>query len=97
MLVDLGDENLDVATKFVTYAMWPTSGYSVVLSRSKSKCKLSIGYNPWSNVTRTHDIAKICERHGGGGHPVVGAISLPADALARARELASSVAEELAT
>jgi hypothetical protein len=97
VLVDLGDENLEVATKFVTYAMWPTSGYSVVLSRSKSKCKLSIGYNPWSNVTRTHDIAKICERHGGGGHPVVGAISLPADALARARELAASVADELAT
>lgn len=97
VLVDLGDENLDVATKFVTYALWPTSAYSVVLSRSKSKCKLSIGYNPWSNVTRTHDIAKICERHGGGGHPVVGAISLPADALARARELAVSVAEELAT
>lgn len=97
VLVDLGDENFEVATKFVTYAMWPESAYSVVLSRSKTKVKISIGYNPWSNVRRTHDIARICERHGGGGHPVVGAISLPADALARARQIAESVSAELAT
>jgi hypothetical protein len=41
-------------------------------------------------------IAKICERYGGGGHPVVGAVSLPADQLARAREVAGEIAEELA-
>lgn len=97
VLVDLGSENVEVATKFVTYALWPESAYSVVLSKSKTKVKLSIGYNPWSNVERTHDIARICERHGGGGHPVVGAISLQADALDRARHIAESVAEELST
>ncbi len=97
VLVDLGAENIEVATKFVTYALWPESAYSVVLSKSKTKVKLSIGYNPWSNVERTHDIARICERHGGGGHPVVGAISLPADALDQARHIAESVSEELST
>jgi nanoRNase/pAp phosphatase (c-di-AMP/oligoRNAs hydrolase) len=68
-----------------------------MVSRSKSKCKISIGYNPWSPVPRTHNIAAICERHGGGGHPVVGAISLAADKVDEARALGRSIAEELAT
>jgi nanoRNase/pAp phosphatase (c-di-AMP/oligoRNAs hydrolase) len=81
----------------VTYALWPDSAYSVVLSRSASKCKISIGYNPWSPVARKHNIAAICERHGGGGHPVVGAISLTADDVKKAQELTRTIAEELAT
>jgi len=96
VLVDLSDELIEVAGKFVTYALFPRSAYSVLLSRSKSKCKISIGYNPWSNVTRRHNIAAICERYGGGGHPVVGAISLAADKVAEAKALATSIALELA-
>jgi hypothetical protein len=96
VLVDLTDQLIEVAGKFVTYALYPQSAYSVLLSRSKSKCKISIGYNPWSPVPRTHNIAAICERYGGGGHPVVGAISLPAEKAEEARALARSIAEELA-
>jgi hypothetical protein len=96
VVVDLGDQIIEVAGKFVTYALYPASAYSVLLSRSKSKCKISIGYNPWSPLPRTHNIAAICERHGGGGHPVVGAISLPADKLEEARALVKSISEELA-
>jgi hypothetical protein len=95
VLVDLGDQLIEVAGKFVTYALYPESAYSVLLSRSKTKCKISVGYNPWSPVPRRHSIAAICERHGGGGHPVVGAISLPADKLDEARALARSIADEL--
>jgi hypothetical protein len=97
VVVDLSSVVVDVAAKFVTYALWPESAYSVVLSRSASKCKISIGYNPWSPLPRKHNIAAICERHGGGGHPVVGAISLAADDVKKARELTRSIAEELAT
>lgn len=96
VLVDLSPVVVDVAAKFVTYSLWPESAYSVVLSCSSSKCKISIGYNPWAPVERRHNIAAICERHGGGGHPVVGAISLPADQKERARQLAGEIAEELA-
>jgi hypothetical protein len=96
VLVDLSSVSVEVAAKFVTYALWPESSYSVLLSRSSSKCKLSIGYNPWAPRPRTHNIAAICERHGGGGHPVVGAISLPAGDVARAQELAREIADELA-
>jgi hypothetical protein len=97
VLVDLSDRLLDVAGKFVTYALFPESSYSVLVTRSKSKCKISIGYNPWSPAPRRHNIAAICERWGGGGHPVVGAISLPADAAAKAQEIARTIADELAT
>ena len=97
VLVDLSPVVVDVAAKFVTYALWPESTYSVLLSRSASKVKISIGYNPWCNIPRTHNIAKICERHGGGGHPVVGAISLPAGEIEKAKELARSIADELGT
>jgi hypothetical protein len=95
VFVDLGDQLIEVAGKFVTYALFPESTYSVLLSRSKSKCKISIGYNPWSPNPRRHNIASICERYGGGGHPVVGAISLAAGDVDLARATARSIAKEL--
>lgn len=95
VVVDLSAASTDMAAKFVTYALWPESAYSVLLTRSPSKCKISIGYNPWSSIARTHNIAAICERHGGGGHPVVGAISLPANQAERARELMNEIVSEL--
>jgi hypothetical protein len=97
VLVDLTDQLIEVAAKFVTYALYPKSAYSVVVLRSKSKCKISVGYNPWSSVPRRHNIAAICERYGGGGHPVVGAISLAAEDVEEARRIAREVAAELAT
>jgi hypothetical protein len=95
VLVDLTDAPLDVAAKFVTYARYPRCAYSVMLTRNKQHFKLSVGHNPWSGVPRTHDIAAICRREGGGGHPAVGACSFPLSAEARAREVARSIAEEL--
>lgn len=95
--VDLTESLLEVAGKFVTYALYPKSAYSVVVSRSKSKVKISIGYNPWSPTPRAHNIAQICERYGGGGHPVVGAISVPADRIDDGRRIAEEVTAELMT
>jgi len=95
VLVDLTAETLEVAGKFVTYALYPKSAYSVTVTRSKTKCKISVGYNPWSGVVRTHDIASICERYGGGGHPVVGAVALPAGDVEAARRVAAEIVAEL--
>ena len=97
VVVDLSEVLLDVAGKFVTYALYPESAYSVLLTRSKSKCKISIGYNPWCKTPRKHNIAAICERYGGGGHPVVGAISTTADELERAKKIVQDIAAELRT
>lgn len=95
VLVDLSGELVEVGGKFVTYALYPSSAYSVTLTRSKSKCKISVGYNPSSGVTRTHDIASICERYGGGGHAVVGAVALPADDVEGAKRIAREITTEL--
>jgi hypothetical protein len=95
VFVDLTGETIEVAGKFVTYALYPKSAYSVTLTRSKSKCKVSVGYNPWSGVTRTHDIARICERYGGGGHPVVGAVALPEGDVDAARKVALEIVAAL--
>lgn len=93
--VDLSDAPLEVAAKFVTYALFPTATYSVTLSRNKQHYKLSIGFNPWSGNARAHDIASICRRYDGGGHPAVGACSFPLSAGARAREIAATVVNQL--
>ena len=62
----------------------------------KSGAKVSVGYNPWSGKPLDTDISAICARYGGGGHPVVGAISFTATEVERAREIARAIAEELA-
>ena len=95
VLVDLTARNLDVASKFVTYALFPERLYSIVVTKSSTKCKLSIGYNPWAPRPRTHHIASICERFGGGGHPVVGAVSFTAADVEKAKKVAREIAEEL--
>jgi hypothetical protein len=96
VLVDLTDAPLDVGAKFVTYALYPQAVYSVMLTRARQHYKLSIGYNPWCGAPREHDVASICKRYGGGGHPAVGAASFPLSALERARQCAEAVARELA-
>lgn len=92
---DLLDAGIDAHNKFIAYMLFPECRYTVGLTRSPSRVKISVGSNPWSPVPRMHNIAEICERHGGGGHPVVGAISLGADQLERAREIAHEIVDEL--
>ncbi len=53
--------------------------------RDPKRAKVSVGSNPWARPPRAHDISSICERYGGGGHPVVGAVSLAPDRLDEAR------------
>lgn len=97
VLVDLTDAPLEAAAKFVTYALYPESVYSVVLTRVRQHFKLSVGYNPWCGAPRQHDIAAICRRYGGGGHPAVGAASFPLSDLERAKQAVQTVADELNT
>jgi len=91
---DLADKNVAAFNKFITYYLFPEARYSVGVTLG-SRAKISVGSNPWSPVPRTHDINKICERYGGGGHPVVGAVSIPKSDLARARQIAAEIVEEL--
>ena len=72
---DVTDHELEGYNKFVPYYLHPESIYSVGLSKSSFRVKVSVGSNPWAPVPPTVNLARICERYGGGGHARVGAIS----------------------
>ena len=91
---DVAEQNIGPFNKFITYYLFPEARYSVGLT-APGRLKISVGSNPWSRIARTHDISAICERYGGGGHPVVGAVSLPKDQLARARQIYAEIVAEL--
>ena len=95
--VDLSETGIEAANKFIAYDLFPEARYTVVVSRDAKRSKVSVGSNPWSKVPRTHDIAKICEKYGGGGHPVVGAVSLAPERLLDARRVAREIAMMLRT
>ena len=93
---DLGDKGVPAFNKFISYYLFPDARYSVGVTLG-ARAKISVGSNPWAKTPRTHDISKICERYGGGGHPVVGAVSVAKSDLARARQIAAEIVAELQT
>jgi nanoRNase/pAp phosphatase (c-di-AMP/oligoRNAs hydrolase) len=92
---DLSESGIESANKFIAYDLFPAARYTVIVSRDPRRTKVSVGSNPWATVPRTHDIARLCEKYGGGGHAVVGAVSLPADRIAEARRVAGEIAGAL--
>ncbi len=92
---DLSGYDIEGYNKFIAYWLYPQARYSVSVSRGANRSKISVGYNPWSGRDREHNIATICERYGGGGHPVVGAVSLAPAELERAKEIAAEIVKEL--
>ena len=94
---DLIDEGYEGFNKFIPYYLYPETTYSVALTRGALRTKISVGSNPWSPRPRTHNIAKICERYGGGGHAVVGAVSFKPEEVSEAREAVKEIVAELST
>ena len=92
---DLVGTGIEGYNKFIPYYFYPETTYVVSVSQSSFRTKISVGSNPWSPRPRTHNIAAICERYGGGGHAVVGAVSLAPDELDKARKYANEIIEEL--
>ncbi len=94
---DVTDQDLEGYNKFIPYYLHPESTYSVGLSRSSFRTKVSVGSNPWT-ATPTEkmvNLAKICERYGGGGHARVGAISFEPNHFDEARAAAKEIVAEL--
>jgi hypothetical protein len=94
---DLTGHEIEGYNKFIPYYLFPGSVYTVSVSQSSFRTKISVGSNPWAPTEPLHNLAKICERHGGGGHARVGAISLEPGELVRAREIAAGIVAELQT
>jgi hypothetical protein len=80
---------------FLGYLLFPDSLYSVSGTRAETSIKISVGVNPWSATPRRHDIGELCARHGGGGHAVVGGVTLRGDELPRAQATLAAIVEEL--
>ncbi len=81
---------------FLGYLEFPRCAYAISATRTATTIKLSVGLNPWSAVPRRHDIGELCARYGGGGHAVVGGVTLRADELTRAQETLAAIVRELA-
>ena len=92
---DLTGCNIEGYNKFIPYYLYPSSIYTVSISTSSFRTKVSVGSNPWAKEEPKHNLATICERYGGGGHPRVGAISFPVGAIEEARKAAAEIRDEL--
>ncbi len=92
---DISEYDLEGYNKFIPYYLFPQAAYCVGVSLSSFRAKISVGSNPWSSNPRTQNLAALCERHGGGGHSVVGAISFAPEELEKARRIAKEIAREL--
>ena len=92
---DVTDQDLEGYNKFIPYYLNPDCVYSVGLSKSNFRTKVSVGSNPWTSADRVVNLAKICERYGGGGHARVGAISFATNQTEQAKNAAQEIVAEL--
>jgi hypothetical protein len=92
---DVSDLDLEGYNKFIPYLLHPEAVYSVSVSASAARAKVSLGTNPWNQATADKNLASLAERYGGGGHPRVAAISFDPKDLPRAREVAREIAAVL--
>jgi hypothetical protein len=95
IVFDITDLELEGYNKFIPYYLHPDSIYSIGLSKSSFRVKVSVGSNPWSKREPTINLARICERYGGGGHARVGAISFDVTQNEAAHKAALEIVEEL--
>jgi hypothetical protein len=81
---------------FLGYLLFPNCLYAASGTRTHDSIKISVGVNPWNKQARRHDIGELCARYGGGGHAVVGGVTLRGDELPRAKETLAAMVRELA-
>jgi hypothetical protein len=95
IVFDVSDLDLEGYNKFIPYLLHPECVYSVSVSASATRAKVSLGTNPWNQATADQNLASLAEKHGGGGHPRVSAISFEPGDLQHAREVARDLAAVL--
>lgn len=94
---DLIGQDVEGYNKFIPYYLFPESVYTVSVSDQSFRTKVSVGSNPWVPGPLKHNLASICEKYGGGGHPRVGAISFEKGDVETARRVAEEVRALLRT
>jgi hypothetical protein len=94
---DVSDLDLEGCNKFIPYLLFPHCRYSVGVSASATRAKISIGSNPWNDDSAEKNLASLAEEFGGGGHPRVAAISLAPGDITRARQVAREIVARLSS
>jgi hypothetical protein len=92
---DVSDLDLEGYNKFIPYFLYPDAIYSVGVSASPMRTKVSVGTSPWKEISADVNLASLCEKYGGGGHARVAAISLGPGDLVHARQVAQEIAATL--
>ncbi len=92
---DVSDDDLEGYNKFIPYFLHPHAVYSVGVSASATRAKVSVGTNPWNTAKADQNLASLCEKYGGGGHARVAAISFEPGEIARAQKAAAEIAAVL--
>jgi hypothetical protein len=92
---DVSDLDLEGYNKFIPYYLFPEALYSIGVSASPTRAKVSVGTNPWKEISADVNLASLCEKYGGGGHARVAAISLGPGDLVHARQVAKEIAAAL--
>ncbi len=92
---DVSDLDLEGYNKFIPYFLYPDAIYSVGVSASPMRTKVSVGTSPWKEISADVNLASLCEKYGGGGHARVAAISLGPSELVRARQVAQEIVATL--
>ena len=92
---DVSDLDLEGYNKFIPYYLYPDALYSVGVSASPTRAKVSVGTSPWKEAAADVNLASLCEKYGGGGHARVAAISFGPGDLVRARQVAKEIAATL--
>lgn len=88
---DVSDLDLEGYNKFIPYYLYRDATYSVGVSASPARAKISVGTSPWKEAAANINLATLCEKYGGGGHAKVAAISLGPGDLVRARQIAQEI------
>jgi hypothetical protein len=92
---DVSDLDLEGYNKFIPYLLHPECVYSVSVSASAVRAKVSLGTNPWNQAIADKNLASLAEKYGGGGHPRVSAISFDPQDIEKARQVAKDLAAVL--
>ncbi len=95
VFADLTEHGVSGLSGFIGYFVYPEAQYVVTVTARPDAVKVSAGSNPWTEQPRLHDLAALCERYGGGGHSVVGGVTLPAGEIEKGRAIGAAIASAL--
>ncbi|MBI3061788.1 MAG: exopolyphosphatase [Deltaproteobacteria bacterium] len=97
IFVDLrGIPEIPDGNRFLLYTLFPTGNISVKVAHDSQRpntTAISVGYNIF-NTTSKVNVGALMEKHGGGGHRVVGSCRVPDDRAEKSiREIVEAVKE----